>query len=87
MQQNWMHRLCRYERREGLLSISRMSITIPPHLAAEHRYRYQECLGILCEDRDPTPEQEAIARAEADAWVRKYMEKPDHLPDTGKEMD
>jgi len=29
-------------------------------------------LGILCEDRVPTPEQELIARTEADAWRKEH---------------
>jgi len=32
---------------------------------------YETRLGILCEDRPPTPEQEHIARTEADAAVRE----------------
>jgi len=32
-------------------------------------------LGILCEDRAPTPEQEMIARTEADAAMRELKEQ------------
>lgn len=32
-------------------------------------YLYLERLGILCEDREPTVEQERMAREEADAWA------------------
>lgn len=35
----------------------------------EWEYRYQERLGILCEDREPTEEQKRIAKEEADAWL------------------
>lgn len=38
---------------------------------AEWDYRYQERLGILCADQEPTAEQKAIAKAEADEWVRQ----------------
>ena len=38
----------------------------------ERDYRYTERLGILCEDRAPTPEQEHIARTEADAWRKEH---------------
>ena len=38
-------------------------------LTAEFDYRYQERLGILCEDREPTDEQKAIAHAEAYAAI------------------
>lgn len=33
----------------------------------EARYRYEERLGMLCGTKEPTKEQEAIARMEADA--------------------
>ena len=35
----------------------------------EWNYRYQERLGILCGAADPTPEQDALARGEADQIV------------------
>ena len=39
----------------------------------EVRYRYQERLGLLCGDLDPTPEQISIARAEAEEWRREWL--------------
>jgi hypothetical protein len=38
-------------------------------IQAEWQYRYQERLGIMCEDREPTPEQKAIAYREANEWA------------------
>lgn len=38
-------------------------------LAYEWRVTYETRLGILCEDRAPTPEQELVARMEADAAI------------------
>jgi hypothetical protein len=48
-------------------------------LTVEQRYRYEERLGILCEDRAPTPEQHAIAWKEAVA----YQEPTDQNETTG----
>jgi len=45
-------------------------------LAAEHAYRMTERLGILCGSATPTPEQEALARAEADEAVRRLRTPP-----------
>lgn len=39
-----------------------------PYWSDEARYRYQERLGMLCGSSEPTKEQEAIARMEADKW-------------------
>lgn len=36
----------------------------------EHRYRLTERLGILCGSATPTPEQERMAKQEADQWVK-----------------
>jgi len=44
-------------------------------LAYEWQVRYQERLGLLCEDRAPTPEQELVARTEADAVVKELKEQ------------
>jgi len=44
-------------------------------LAAEWRYRREERIGILCGSATPTPEQEALARAEADEAVRRLREE------------
>jgi len=38
-------------------------------LKTEWDYIYTERLSILCEDRDPTPEQVRIARTEADHHI------------------
>lgn len=35
----------------------------------EFDYRITERLGIMCEDREPTPEQLEIARTEANHWL------------------
>lgn len=43
----------------------------PTELLTEHEYRFQERLGILCGSATPTPEQIAIARSEADAWLAR----------------
>lgn len=40
-------------------------------LKAEWNYRYEERLGILCEDLRPTPDQRRIAAQEADQTVRE----------------
>jgi hypothetical protein len=44
-------------------------------IQAEWDHLYHTRLGILCEDRVPTPEQEQIARTEADAAVRELKEQ------------
>ncbi len=44
----------------------------------EWRVTYDTRLGILCEDRQSTPEQRELARAEADAAV-KAMREPELL--------
>lgn len=31
----------------------------------EYRYRYLERLGLMCEDREPTPEQRTFAQQQA----------------------
>ena len=38
-------------------------------LTAEFDYRYQERLGILCEDREPTDAEKKIAHDEAYAAI------------------
>ena len=51
-----------------------MKTNTPPTLTelyAEYSYRRDERLGILCEDREPTPEQLAIATSEADLWLKE----------------
>jgi len=45
-------------------------------LQAEWEYRRQERLGLLCGTDTPTPEQELVARTEADAAVRVLKEQP-----------
>jgi len=43
-------------------------------LVAEWTYRYEERISILCGSAPPTPEQEALARAEADEAVRRLRD-------------
>lgn len=40
-------------------------------LLKEWRVIYDTRLGILCEDRSPTPEQSKLARTEADLHIAK----------------
>lgn len=40
-------------------------------LKDEFRYRYEERLGILCCDKEPTTEQMALAMEEADAAIQQ----------------
>jgi len=35
----------------------------------ESRYRYEERLGLLCGDGVPTSAEQAIAKADAEAWL------------------
>jgi len=44
-------------------------------LAYEWRVTYETRLGILCGIATPTPEQEQIARTEADAAVKELKEQ------------
>lgn len=46
-------------------------------LRAEYAYRYQERLGILCEDQEPTPEQKRIAHEEATAACNELKAQND----------
>jgi hypothetical protein len=48
-------------------------------LATERLYRVTERLGLLVGASEPTPEQKALARAEADAWEREWQSK--HEPE------
>jgi hypothetical protein len=46
-------------------------------IAEEVRYRTEERLAILCGDQEPTPEQKALAEAEANQWKRDlYEDRP-----------
>jgi len=47
-------------------------------LAAEWRYRFTERIALLVGTAPPTPEQEALARAEADDAVRRLREGHAH---------
>jgi hypothetical protein len=47
-------------------------------LHQEWSYRYHERLAMLCGTAEPTPEQDSIARAEANAAVEK-LSKPDDV--------
>jgi hypothetical protein len=51
----------------------------PSELLVEWNHIRSTRLGILCEDREPTPEQIHIAEAEADEHVRRLAD-----PDTQK---
>lgn len=44
-------------------------------LQEEWQYRFQERLGMMCEDRVPTYEQVQLAGAEADKAVADLMER------------
>lgn len=44
-------------------------------LEDELQYRFQERLGILCEDRKPTNEQLAIAMREIKEWTEERMKE------------
>ena len=46
----------------------------PREIAEEMSYRRGERLGSLCPVGTPTPEQHAIAQAEADQWLREHKE-------------
>jgi len=41
----------------------------------ECQYLISERLCILCEDREPTPEQRQIAEREAAEWQKRYLAK------------
>jgi len=53
-------------------------------LHVEYQYRYDERIGILCDDRTPTPEQIEIATSEAEAFLKETT-KP-LIPATQVEM-
>lgn len=56
----------------------------------EWGYRYQERLGILCDYREPTPEQVALASKEADEAIlalRALDPCPTALPKKSNESD
>ena len=49
---------------------------------AEWQYRYLERIGMLCGTDNPTAEQNAIAKAEADAWLEEQpLASASSLPD------
>jgi len=43
----------------------------PTEQQAEWHYRYQERLSLLCGTADPTPEEKALAWAEADKAIKE----------------
>ena len=51
----------------------RINFMTTEEIQAEWQYRYQERLGIMCEDREPTPEQKAIAFKEANEWAMEQV--------------
>lgn len=46
-------------------------------IQAEWKYRYSERLGMMCEDREPTMEQKAIAFREANEWAMTQESQPE----------
>lgn len=46
-----------------------------PWMREEYRYRYLERLGMMCEDREPTPEQRAYAQKEAMATIEELKDE------------
>lgn len=46
-------------------------------LREEYRYRYLERIGMMCEDREPTPEQREYARQEALKAVEQFRKEPE----------
>lgn len=49
-------------------------------ILTEALYRYKERLGILCGADTPTPEQEEIARREADAFMVRANAESEQQP-------
>jgi len=49
-----------------------MTLTLSEQFA-ECQFRIAERIAILCEDREPTTEQMAIAEKEAQDWQRRYL--------------
>jgi hypothetical protein len=47
----------------------------PEEIERERKYRITERLGVLCGIEDPTPEQIAMATAEADEWAAQHGHK------------
>lgn len=45
-------------------------------LKIEWQYRFEERLGILCEDKEPTNEEYKIAKDEADEAIIKLRNEP-----------
>jgi hypothetical protein len=48
----------------------------PEELEIEWKYRYEERLGILCGDAEPTSEQKAIALKEANQAIIELTSSP-----------
>jgi hypothetical protein len=46
-------------------------LIMTPDEFAEWQYRYQERIGMLCENRNPTAEQNAMAKQDADDWLEE----------------
>jgi len=53
----------------------RPMILIPPGLSANATYLFWERIGLLCEDKEPTPEQLRIATLEAREWDLNHPEE------------
>jgi len=48
-------------------------------LQKEFKYRMEERLGILCEDREPTPDERKLAHKEAEEAVNKLRQEEGRL--------
>jgi len=44
-------------------------------LKKEYDYRVEERLGILCEDREPTPDERKLAHKEAQEAINKLRQE------------
>jgi hypothetical protein len=49
----------------------------PQQRAAEMDYLYHERLGMICEDREPTAQEEKQARAEAESLLNENEDEPE----------
>lgn len=47
----------------------------PAEIEREINYQYLERIGMLCEDHIPTPEEEAIAKAQCDEYRARHTKK------------
>ncbi len=54
--------------------MSRKVIPLTVELVTEWAYRYGERLGMLCEDRRPSPTIEALATSDANEWLTEQLQ-------------